>query len=477
MDSLKQKRFRYGTFSTAMMLFAIILFVLVNLIADEFNRSFDLTPDRIFSLSWRSHEFLETLEHDVTITHVLQLGQGTPWSHYVSALLVDYDAYDRITVQYRDPIINPALIHSFAEQAGVEDGIHDGSVIVQSGDRIRVVELADMIIVNRDMFNRPTSIRSFSFEAAITRAIHQVTLGDPTVIYYVTGSGEIPLFPQLVNFLENENFLVREVNLVSEAVPETADILLVPMPSLDWTEVKAERVLDFLLDDGRAFFAINMIFEELPTFNSVLAAYGVAPMNHMILEGDSRHIFNNMAEAILPVLTDHEINDNLRGRNLTNFMQGAIGIETLENRRSQNHVVPIWQTSRDAYARVDIEELTVARIPSDIGGPFDLAVAITDTRFVERNHETQIVVAGNLAVLVDVSAFTGIGNYQFVLDSMQWLMGQPPSIFIPGRLPPDGAPLMITRFNANAMVGIALGAMPVLCIVAGIIVWLRRRHN
>jgi len=476
--TLKQKRFRYGTFSTAMMLFAIILFVLVNLIADRFNRSFDLTPDGIFSLSWRSHDFLETLEQDVTLTHVIQLGQGHPWSHYVSALLVEYGGFDHITVQYRDPMINPALIHSFAEQAAVEGGIHDGSVVVQSGDRIRVVDLNDMIIVNRDFFGRPTDIRSYSFEAAITRAIHYVTLGDPGIIYYVTGSGEHAMLPMLAAVLENENFLVREVNLVTQDIPETADILLIPQPLRDWTDVKAERVLEYLLEDGRAFFALDLVTEELPVFNAVLAHYGVAPINHMILEGDTRNVFNQFPQMILPILTDHEINENLHGRNLTNLLVDAIGIETLENRRSQNIVTPIWHTSGDAFARVDVEEMTSARVPSDMGGPFDLAVAITDTRFVEHNHETKIVAVGSMIVLHDaVLQLTGIGNYQFVLDSMQWLHGQPPSIFVPGRLPPGNAPLMITQFNFNVMNIFAIGVLPSLCIIAGVIVWLRRRHN
>ena len=481
LSMLKEKRFRYGTFSTVMMMFAIILFVFVNLIADEFNRSFDLTPEGIFTLSWRSHDFLETLEQDVTITHVVQLGRGHFYTPLIAQLLEEYSAASRhITIQDRDPMINPALIHQFSEAAGMEDGILDGSVVVQSGDRIRVLELQDMLLVNRDMFGRITGIRSYSFEAEITRAIHYVTLGDPPVIYYVTGSGEHDIQPMLIRFLESENFLVREVNLVTHDVPETADILLIPMPSRDWTDVKAERVLDYLLDDGRAFFAVNLILEDLPVFNSVLESYGVAPSNYMVYEGDSRNIFQEAPQFIFPNRTDHEINENLNTRNLPNLMVGAIGIETLPlgARRGSTTVTPIWTTSRDAFGRTDPEETATSRVPGDVSGPFDLAVAITDTRFVERTHTTQIVVAGNMMVLNEgMLNIIGIGNFQFVLDSMLWLHGQPPSIFVPGRLPPGAAPLVLTQFDANVMYGVAVGGLPALCIIIGIIVWIRRRYN
>ena len=477
--NIKDKRFRYGTFSTAMMLFAVILFIFVNLIADEFNRSFDLTPDSIFSLSQRSHDFLETLDQDVTITHIVQLGQGHNWTPLVSQLLEEYESASRyITVQYRDPNISPALIHQFAQSAGVEGGIGDGSVVVQSGNRIRVLGLTDMLLVDRNWLGQITGIRSYSFEAEITRAIHYVTQGDPPVIYYVTGSGEHDMEPLLRLLLENENFLVREVNLVTEDVPESADILLIPMPARDWTDVKGERILDFLVDDGRAFVAANLTFEDMPVFNSVLASYGVAPINHLVVEGNANNIFQQRPTFILPNISDHEINQNLWGRNLANLVAEAIGIQTLDMRRGSTNIEPLWATSRDAFARVDIEETTVARVPGDIEGPFDLAVAITDTRFVERTHVTKLVVVGSMLVLNDsVINVAGPGNYQFVLDAMRWLHGESPSIFIPGRVPPGAAPLMLTQLNVNLMNGIALGFLPLMCLAIGIFVWFRRRHN
>jgi hypothetical protein len=478
--NIKEKRFRYGTFSTAMILFAVILFVFVNLVADEFNRSFDLTPDGIFSLSDRSHDFLETLDTDVTITHVMQLASDAPWAHFVSPLLEEYDGASRhITVQVRDPAISPALIHQFADAAGIEGGIPNGSVVVQSGNKTRVVTPSDMVIFERDMLGFPISIRSLSFEATITRAIHYVTLGDPPVIYYVTGSGEHDLQPMLRLFLESENFVVREVNLVTGEVPETADILLIPMPGRDWTEVKGQRILDYLANEGRAFIAADITLEPMPVFDGVLASYGVATLNYFVVEGNANNFLPPSPNTIFPNRLPHEINENLVGRNMANLLIGAVPIETLDLRRGSTNIEPLWVTSREAFARVDAEITTATKVPGDIDGPFDLAVAITDTRFIDSTLTTQIVVVGNMMVLNEgIIGVAGIGNYQFILDAMHWLHGEPPSIFIPGRLPPgQGAQLMLTQRNANVMTGIAVGALPLLCIVIGIVVWLRRRHN
>ena len=479
--NLKEKRFRYGTFSTAMMLFAVILFVFVNLIADEFNHSFDMTRDGIYTLTDRSRDFLETVDTDVTITHITRMGQDDNWTMIVSQLLEEYEASNRhITVQVRDPNMNPALIHQMAEAAQLEGGIPEGSVVVQSGNNIQVVTIADMVIVDRNWMGQVTNIRSYSFEAAITRAIHGVTQSAPPVIYYVTGSGEHDLAPRLRLILEHDNFIVREVDLVTQEVPESADILLIPMPGRDWTETKGQRILDFLADEGRAFISPSLTFTDMPVFNGVLASYGIAPINHIVLEGSSNHVWDNNPAFILPNLMPHEINFALAANNLPNLMIGAIGLETLTvGGRSGTNIEPLWTTSRDAFARVDIEAETLAQIPGDLDGPFNLAVAITDTRFVETTLTTQLVVVGGGGMVVeDLSHVAGPGNNQFVLDAMRWLYGESPSIFIPGRVPPgQGEQIMLTQANINIMTGVAAAALPLLCIAVGIFVWFRRRHN
>jgi len=478
----KDKRFRYGTFSTAMMLFAFVLFVLVNLVADEFNRSYDLTPEQIFSLTWRSHDFLETLEDDVLITHVTPVGHGNPWYHYIAQLLIEYDSLSpHITTQERDPMLNPTLMHYFAAQAGIDDGVRSGSVVVQSGDKIRIIDTLDMLRIDIDpITDTVVGILSYNFEAQITRAIHYVTLGDPAIVYYAIGSGEAPLDPELEAFLRSENFEVREINLVADDIPEDADILMLTVPARDWTQPKADRVIDFLMDDGRAFVATNFVPEVLehPIFNGVLASYGISVINHIVLEADTRHIFQQSPIIIMPIQTNHEIFANTADRDFINMVFRAAGIETLDARRNSTTVEPLWTTSRDAFARVDIMDARTAQLPDDIPGPFDLAVAITDTRFVETQHTTKMVVVGNLAVIGgELNALTGGGNFQFILDSLRWLHGQPPSIFVPGRVPPGAAPILITTLQANVLNGIAVAALPVMCIVIGVFVWFRRRYN
>ena len=469
MGSLKDKRFRYGTFSTAMILVAIALFLFVNLLGGEFNRTFDLTQEQLFTLTTQSRNFLDRLDMDVTVTFVAPIGQEDELiAPIVTALLAEYAAASRfITVEHRDPMINPAFIHEMAYRANMEAGIPNNSVIVQSATGIRVLTPNDMFTFDWQG-GRPL-IRSFDFEAEITRAINHVIQGAPPVVYMVTGSGEPPLPPGLERFLTNENFEIREVNLVTDEVPETAEILFLMMPTRDWTEVKAQRIQDFIDDEGRAFMAFHFLPVETPNLDSVLAAYRVALGDYFILEGDSRQMF--MApDLVIPGMSHHQILDPVYNAGLTTLLMQPIAIEPLATGRISATAEPLFVTSRAAQAVVPEGD--------NIMGPFVTAVAVTDQRFVQTTETSKFVLVGNMLFLSDqAAAFIGQGNYEFVLSSLRWLSDQPQGIWVPTRRPPGTAPLVITRMEANIMVGAAMVAVPIVSLAIGFFIWLRRRHS
>jgi len=476
MKFLKDKRFRYGTFSTVMMLFAIVVFVLVNLVAGEFNRFRDLTNEQIFTLSSQSIDFLAELDEDVVITTIARTGNEHP---IISTLLDEYSAASSyITVHTRDPMLTPALIHQLAADAGMEGGIPEFSVVVESRGNIRVVTPMQMVqqeIINP--FTMQTRVVSFNFESEITRAIHFVTQGEPSVVYYIVGSGEMPLDPILIMLLEHENFIVREVNLITDDVPEDADILFIPTPSRDWPANKSERISQFLANDGRAFFAMEFS-QSLENVNAVLSAYGVEFGANFLMEGDTRNMLGNPL-FILPNVVPHEITEDAIAIGFINAVAFSIPILPLELRAATTVIEPLWITSRDAFARVDTQVETLQQVPGDIPGPFILAAAITHRNpQVEASTYTQMVLIGSNGFLDSgLIENIGPGNWQFVLNSLRWLRDQPPSIFVPGRVPPGQAQLLINERQANIFAGVAMGVIPVVIIAAGAAVWFKRRHS
>ena len=487
MAMLKDKRFRYGTMSTAMMIFAVVIFVLVNVLADEFNRSWDLTTEQFYTLTPQTHRFLDELETDVTLYYVVRTGTEAVLHSrlVVSQLLAEFEsASPRITVETRDPLINPTFVHQFV--TGADGGIPDGSVIVRTEEGFRVITPSDMETVGFSMQTFRQFLESIDVEREITQAIHALTLGDPPAIYHITGSGEDALPPSFVEFLEAENFAVREHDALMNDIPETADALFITMPSRDWGSVKADRILDYLDNrEGRVFMALWFTAERFPEMERVLAAYGLQLGDYLVIEGDTRlagTIPLPNGGAVLgkiPLHGPHEgITDPLVEHGFIQLFVRSTGLEVLQMRRASTVIEPLLMTSRDSIGlRLETDD-TVHQTPEDVEGPFALAVAVTDSIFVDTPRTAKLVVVSNEAILHDYfNNFIGGGNWAFISNSLNWLQGQPPGIWIPPRRPPGGAPAMMTDAQVFTMSGIAMGALPLAIFGMGIFIWLRRRHN
>jgi len=477
MNLLKDRRFRYGTLSTAMMIIAVIIFVLVSLLAEEFDQSWDLTAEQHYTLTVQSERFLDELAMDVTLYYIARTGNE---SHLITQLMAQYAAASRhITTEVRDPMINPTFVMQFTTAAN--EGIPEGSVIVRSELGFRVITPNEMETVVRHPQTWQLVQESVDAERSITQAIHSLTQGDPTVIYNITGSGEAPLSEAFISFLETENFVIRELNALLNDIPETADALLITMPDRDWGTAKGERILDYLNNrEGRAFVALDLTTEPFPVLNSFLEDFGLALGDYVVIEGDSRRTFMGNPMWMMPMPLFHEqITAPLQLEGFVQLFLAPAGLEVLDTRRTSTVFEPLLLTTRDAYGRhVHSQEETILQIPDDEEGPFVLAVAITDTFFLQNVHTTRMVVVSTPTIMQEmVNSTIGGGNWAFISNSLNWLVDQPPGIWVPVRRPAGATPVMLSDAQVLTMSGIAMGGIPIALFGAGIFVWFRRRHS
>jgi len=474
--SFKDKRFRYGSFSTVMVLVAIGLFVLVNLVADQLNVSHDLTRERIFSLSQGSVTIARELTEDVTIYSLFPTGQE---NFMFQQLLDEYAANsNHITVSNRDPILQPQFVEQFARP---EEPISNGSIIVVGPNRHRVIQAEDLVTTEFDWNTFQSRLRSFDLEPQVTNAINYVIMDETPIIYRVTGNNEFDLPPALIEEIEMSGYTIREVNLMTDEVPEEADMLLITYPERDWSPDKAERILTYLQNDGRALFILGFRGERFQRVDEVLAAFGVRVGDYVILEGNPNHFVGNIPNMLLPGFVSGEITDMLIERDFSPLFMTATGIETLELRRASTNIQPLIRTSNQAFGRSDPEGQAMAtQAPGDIDGPFDLAVAISDHMMVAGGGSsltTRMVIIGTDFILVEDfnDAMSG-ANWSFLVNSLNWLREEPSRVFIAGRAPVGIVPLSMTQAQQGMTALFSVIILPLIFAVTGLVVWLRRRN-
>jgi hypothetical protein len=284
--------------------------------------------------------------------------------------------------------------------------------------------------------------------------------------------------------LETENFIVRSVDaltIIRDGIPGDADILILSTPEWDWPAEKADRILAFLENEGLAFIVFDPLFGmRMPNVDRVLGAYGVRVSDFVVMETDQRHHIM-LPMFLIPQLFPHDLNVPLAasGR-MTLLMRFSAAVELTGIARTTTKIDPLLFTSSDAFGRFDLHlESPLFHPEYDLGGgPFAVAVAITDTVFAGRNMETRIVVAGSGDILASAPReIIGDNNFMFAVSALRWLAGQGPGLFIPTRTPPGISPLLLNQLQANMLAGFSMGLLPLLTLGAGIFIWHRRRHS
>jgi len=253
-ESLKNKKFRYGAFSTLLAVFVIAILLVVNLVVGEFNIRYDLTRTQMYSITDTSINLLRELSEDVTIYALFRTDQA---NLQFTELLEQYAHYsNRVRVVYRDPFLYPQFVESYRRSD--EEQISVNSVIVESARRFRVIPAEDMVTFTFNFETFQRELTSIDIEPQVTNAIKYVTEETTPVIYVLTGHNEAEISDALTSRLMLGNYDFKELNLFNEeSVPNDATLLFISTPERDWSPDVADRVREYLQNDGNALFLID----------------------------------------------------------------------------------------------------------------------------------------------------------------------------------------------------------------------------
>ena len=135
----KDKRIKYGTYSTVVAMIFLAILVMINLVVGQFNRSFDTTKDKLFGLSSETQQVLDNMTSKVTIYTTSKTGSSDSIGDRVEQVLTQYKQKSKVgslNVENIDLYLHP----DFAKNYNSEDKpVSTGSIIVVSNDKYRVI--------------------------------------------------------------------------------------------------------------------------------------------------------------------------------------------------------------------------------------------------------------------------------------------------------------------------------------------------
>ena len=470
-DSLKTRKFRYGGYATLVTVAVVVAIIIVNLIVQQVPAELDMTESQLFSLSEQTMKVIDSLDQDVTIYGLYEVGNEP--AQIVEVLRRYERASDRISLQFIDPDTSPAFVQQYDEEGR---GLSQNTVIVAGAQNYRAISGSDLFSVSYQNPNQPR-VMGVQIEKRITNALLYIASGFTPVVYQLTGHGErTPAEFGLVDTIEKENYRLESLNLLTEpAVPDDAEALIVVSPLEDITETEADRIREYLDDAGRGFFMVDFSVRDYPVLNDLLRSYGVEFRNGLVMEGNNNNYAGNNLNLV-PELANHDILDPIRSARLPVLIPYARPIATSEIRRRTLEFEPLLTTTEDSWIRTNYDDNSSSRSPEDESGPATIAMAVYDRPEEVGTRTTRLVLVGSAQYLGTIFPFGQIpGNIDFFMNSLTWLQNRTDAISIRAKSL-IRFPMRLTNLQALIYSGIVVLVIPLGILVAGLVVWLRRRH-
>ena len=470
--TISKKHIKNGSYSMAMAAIFIVIVVVINMIVGAIPSKYsqiDVSSSKLYTIGDETKKVLKALDKDVTIYQIAQSGSE---DDTISNLLKRYeDESKHIKVEVKDPVVNP----KFASEYTTDD-LAANSLIVVCGDRNKVISYNDMYSTSVDYNTWQQTTTGFDGEGQITSAIGYVTSEDLPIMYTLSGHGEKDLDSSFKEDIQKANIDIKELNLLTEGkVPDDADCLMIVSPTSDISEEEKTEILDYLEAGGKAMIFSDYTQDDLPNFDAVFANYGVKRAEGIVFEGDSQHYGMQMPYYLVPTVNSTDASSETASAGSYVLAPYAQGIQKTDDVRDTVTIDSILTTSDQAYSKTNMQSSQIEKEDGDVDGPFDLGIAITEK--LDDDKETQIVYYSTANLMESqVNQMVSGGNEKLLLESLSWMTStdESSSVSISSKSL-QSASLTVTDYDAAFWKICTIGLIPGVFLVAGFLIWLRRR--
>lgn len=474
-QSIQKRRYAFagrgvgiGAFSIVNIMAAAAVVVLVNIglnyIPDQYT-SYDVTVNKIFTLTEESVDYVRGLTQDVTI-YVWADEESKDGD--LDKLLGQLKGYsDHIRVEYVSPIANPMFYYNYTD---IQPSANSLIVVGEHGNV--VVDYNDMYIYQTNYTTYEEEVVGTDAEGQVISAIMRASSEDTAKVYIVAGHDELMFDDTFLNALSKENVSYESLQLYAvDAVPEDADVLVFDAPVSDYSDDDVEKVLAYLEQGGSAFIIPTWTDQDMTGFEKILDYYGISLVDGVIMETDRSHYYQTVYD-LFPNIEYNDITQTVYdGTVFAPLCRGLIYDEESEDIR----YVPILTTSDQAFSKKDVlNAQNYNKSSEDIDGPFVIAMTAERPVSDQKTSKAAVVAteqmftaqADNIVPGYNVKLF---GNIVASLTEQEVPVVVPVKYYEIGNL----------VFSAGTVLTVIIGiiAAVVLCLAAGIWIPLRRRRK
>ncbi len=453
---LHARQTKYFLYALSYVLIVLTILVVGNVLADRYNKSYDSTANKRYSLSAQTAKIVKNLKQPATITYY---DQSTHFGQAKDTLDQYANLSPKVHVQYVDPDKKPEL----ARAAGVKAY---GTTVVQIGDRKEEAKgLSEEDITGAFIRDLKTNVRTVCF---------------------VEGSGEHQIedsdrngYSRFKDLLGKDDYQTKSVNLIVKSdIPSECTVLVVGGPESDYQQPEVDAIKNDVQNGGRVLILLNPPLKlghseiaDNDALNKVLESWGVTPQNDLILDMNPIGQIAGLGPQVTLVTSydSHAIVNDMT-RRVTGF---PLSRSIVAKNGDKTTVEKLFSSSESSLATTKLNSPEIdPNDPKNTKGPLLLAAAGTYNTGKE-NSQGRFVVVGSSDWAAN--SFIGFnGNRDLALNTVNWLASDEDLISIRPKEREDRR-ITLTQAQMRWLRISSQFLLPLIVIVGGISVWWNRR--
>ena len=453
---LKARQTKYAAYAAVYILVVIAAVAIANVLANRYNKSYDATANKRYSLSDQTAKVVKGLKQDATITY---FDQDRRFPHAKDLLDQYANLSTRIHVKYVDQDKNPQE----AREAGIKDY---GTAIVRIG-------------------TQQEQARSLT-EEGLTGAFIRVLKNKTRTVCFVAGSGEHQIdnsdrdgYSNFKELVGKDNYEAKSIDLLQKAeVPGDCTALVVGGPTRDYQQPEVDAIKKYVEDGGRALLMPDPPLKigrseiaDNDALTNLLQSWGITLDKNLILDLNPIGQLAGLGPQVA-LVTSYEAQPIVSGMKgtATGFpLSRSIEIKNGDKTSLQK----LFDSSSTSLATSNLSSPEVdANDPKNKKGPLTIAAAGTYNTGKQDSQGRFVVVGSSSWAANSFIKFNG--NSDLALNTIDWLASDEDLISIRPKQEEDrrvtmtSAQLSWVRLTSQFL-------LPLVVVFAGFSVWWRRR--
>ena len=453
---LKARQTRYAAYAAAYIVIVIAAVVVANILADRYNKSYDSTANKRYSLSDQTAKIVKGLKQNATITY---FNQSTRFRDGKDLLEQYANLSPKVQVKYVDPDKDPQL----AREAGIRSL---GTAVVQVGDK-------------------KEEAKSMT-EEGITGAFIRDLKSKTRTVCFTSGSGEHQLddsnregLSHFKELLAKDNYETKSVDLLTKAeVPGDCTALVIAGPTKNYEQPEVNAIKNYVENGGRAFFMLDpplkIGHEEIAdndALTSLLQGWGVTLDKDLILDLNPLGQIAGLGPQVA-LVTHYEsqpIVEQLRGTATGFPLARSLDVKNTD----KTSVQKLFDSSSTSLATSNLSSSAVnVNDPKNKKGPLTMAAAGTYNTGKENSQGRFVVVGSSTWAANRFIDFNG--NNDLASNAVNWLSSDEDLISIRPK-PQDDRRITMTARQVSWVRAVSQFVLPFAVVIVGVSVWWKRR--